>query len=253
MFVAPSGKTNHTGGGPGLPSGFIHDFSSSDARSTRLIHRVPTKGAHTATGSRRAVRGGRATWDDGGVLIVLSGLPGTGKSALAEEIAGELGAVVLSVDPIEAAMLRSGIERSFATGLAAYAVASTVAESALGRRQTVVIDAVNGVAEAKAWWPELAARAGVALAVVECVCSDQELHRSRIAGRRRGLDPLPEPTWDYVRSVEDAWVPWELDRLVVDSARPLAGNVAAAIAWIEECRAGSVPGTQKRPKEPPSP
>ena len=79
MFVAPSGKTNNTGGGPGLPSGFIHDFSSSDGRSTRLIHRVPTNGAHTGTASRRPAEGGTAR-DDGPVLIVLSGLPGTGKS-----------------------------------------------------------------------------------------------------------------------------------------------------------------------------
>ena len=59
MFVAPSGKTNNTVRRPGLHSGFIHDFSSSEAVSTRLVHSVPTIGAHTATASRG--RHGRAS------------------------------------------------------------------------------------------------------------------------------------------------------------------------------------------------
>jgi broad-specificity NMP kinase len=38
----------------------------------------------------------------GRVLVVMSGLPGTGKSAIADALRHELGAPVLSVDPIEA-------------------------------------------------------------------------------------------------------------------------------------------------------
>jgi predicted kinase len=115
------------------------------------------------------------------VLIVLSGLPGTGKSAIAD-----------------AAMLRSGIQRSFATGLAAYAVASTIAEAIFLRGQGVIVDAVNGVAEAKAWWPALAGRAGARLAVVECRCSDPAVHRQRLESRARGIDGFPEPSWAEV-------------------------------------------------------
>jgi hypothetical protein len=50
------------------------------------------------------------------VLIVLSGLPGTGKSTVADGIARALRLPVLSVDPLESAILRAGIAPSFKTG-----------------------------------------------------------------------------------------------------------------------------------------
>jgi predicted kinase len=42
------------------------------------------------------------------VLIVVSGLPGTGKSAVAEGLAARLKAVHLAIDPIEDALLDAG-------------------------------------------------------------------------------------------------------------------------------------------------
>lgn len=47
------------------------------------------------------------------MLIVVSGLPGAGKSVLADALGPRLGAAVLSVDPIEAAIWRWGISPSF--------------------------------------------------------------------------------------------------------------------------------------------
>ena len=60
-------------------------------------------------------------------LIVVSGLPVSGKSTLSERIAQEMGMPVFSVDPIESAIIKSGIPKSFETGLAAYIVAQTLA------------------------------------------------------------------------------------------------------------------------------
>ena len=57
------------------------------------------------------------------MLIVLSGMPGTGKSAIADGIASARRAPVFSVDPIESEIVRAGIPASFETGLAAYLVA----------------------------------------------------------------------------------------------------------------------------------
>ena len=170
------------------------------------------------------------------MLIVFSGLPGTGKSTLADALGEELGAMVLSVDPIEAAILRSGVERSFASGLAAYAVASDVAEASIRRGQTAIVDAVSAVAEAKEWWPAVAARAGAALVVIECICSDEAIHRARLAGRDRGLAPFPEPSWSDVQRTAAEWVPWELERLVVDAVDGVEPNLARVRAWVAASR-----------------
>jgi predicted kinase len=49
----------------------------------------------------------------------MSGLAGSGKSTIAEAIGRVRWCPVLSVDPIESAIVGSGITRSFETGLAA--------------------------------------------------------------------------------------------------------------------------------------
>ena len=52
-------------------------------------------------------------------LIVMAGLPGAGKSTIGEIVGARLGATVVSVDPIESAILRAGIDADQPTGLAA--------------------------------------------------------------------------------------------------------------------------------------
>lgn len=75
-------------------------------------------------------------------VIIVSGLPGSGKSTVAEGIAECLQFPLFSVDPIESSILRSGIARGFKTGLAAYLVVETVAEEQLKRGLSIIIDAV---------------------------------------------------------------------------------------------------------------
>lgn len=127
-------------------------------------------------------------------LIVLSGLPGSGKSTLAEDLARKLPAPVFSVDPVEAAMWRSGFARDM-TGIAAYEVAVTLADEHLRLGHQVIIDAVNPVEAPRAAWRNLAARHRADLKIIECVCADQTVHRRRIEARVRGIDGMPEITW----------------------------------------------------------
>jgi predicted kinase len=82
-------------------------------------------------------------------LIVLSGLPGSGKSALAEGLSRILSMPVFSVDPIEAAMWRGGLAKA-QTGIAAYGVAISLADEHLRLGHSVVIDAVNPVEASRA-------------------------------------------------------------------------------------------------------
>jgi len=87
-----------------------------------------------------------------GVLVVMSGLPGAGKSAIADAVGREIGAPVLSVDPVEAAIWRCGIPPSFETGVAAYEVAAVLAEHQLALGLKVITDSVSSLEVARNMW-----------------------------------------------------------------------------------------------------
>lgn len=167
------------------------------------------------------------------VLIVMAGLPGSGKSTIAEILASRLGATSISVDPIEAAILKAGIDSDQPTGLAAYLVAEKLAEQLLVSGRSAVVDAVNAVEPARLQWRDLAARCGVELRFVETVCSDEELHRVRLAKR------APQTaTWAVEQSIED-YAEWRgatasLRRITLDTSGPLGANVDIALAFLAE-------------------
>ncbi len=170
------------------------------------------------------------------MLTVMAGLPGSGKSAIAGEIARARHCSLLSVDPIEAALWRAGVERSQPTGLAAYVVAEDLAREQLLVGNDVLIDAVNDVPEARRQWTSLASELTTPLAFIEVFCSDPRVHRRRLMTRRRGIQGFPEPTWEAVVARREHFLGWDDARLRLDSVRPLHENVADAIAFLDAQR-----------------
>ncbi|MBT2545855.1 ATP-binding protein [Streptomyces sp. ISL-44] len=166
------------------------------------------------------------------MLIAMAGLPGAGKSSIAEALGRKSAAPVVSVDPIEAAMWRAGVARSQPTGLAAYAVAEAVAAGVLALGQTVIVDAVNAVVEARGQWRSLADRHGVPVMFIEVVCSDPVVHRRRLEGRSRDIEGFYEVTWEAVERRREEFAAWADDRLVLDSVIDLSLNVATALEFL---------------------
>jgi predicted kinase len=215
----------------------IHEIRDSHVASTRVIHTVPTFVASDATDLRR--------WAE--MLIVLSGLPATGKTLLAAAVARELGAVLLSVDPVDSALTAAGVHESGSPGMAAYAVVGAMAEQNLALGTTVVVDAVNAVGEAKTFWIELSRRTGARLLAVETILSDRDVHRQRLSGRVREL-AIAEPTWEAVVLRRDEWVAWPFAPLVVDSIEPFERNVARVLEAARTVIAERSAGDNKTPE-----
>ena len=137
---------------------------------------------------------------------------------------------VLSVDPIESALLRSGIERSFETGLAAYVVAEACADRFLAAGLSTIIDAVSSVDVARESWRALAQKHGVPLSVIVCEL-DRSTTLTRLAGRTRGL-ALSEPTGADLDARAAEWLAWPEEHLVLDSRQSATENLARALAFV---------------------
>lgn len=164
--------------------------------------------------------------------MVFSGLPGVGKSAIAEAVGSRLPAAVISVDIIETAILRSGIPRSFETGLAAYEVGAALGAQQLRLGMSAIADAANDLEVGRSIWRAAALGAGATWRVIEIVCSDPDEHRRRLERRHRQLEPFPEPTWEDVLRRRAESEPWDEDRLTVDSCRSVDENVARILGYL---------------------
>ena len=165
-------------------------------------------------------------------LVVMSGLPGSGKSTVAEGLSRHFSMPVFSVDPIEAAMWRGGLPRD-QTGIAAYEVAVALADEQLRLGHSVIVDAVNPVEAPRAAWRELAARHRAQLKIIECVCADETIHRRRVEARRRNIEGMPELRWERVLERRAEYEPWCDVRLVLDtSTQPPDRLLAEAIRYV---------------------
>lgn len=165
-------------------------------------------------------------------LIIFSGLPCSGKSTFALEIAKRLKYILLSVDPIESAMLKSGMKRNFKTGFAAYLVAELIALEQMKFGSSIVIDAVNPVKEARLIWQNLSKKFKANLIIIECI-SDISLHKKRINSRVRNMHGIPEVTWKRVIEIKKIYIPWKSKRLIIDSGKPKKDNILEILKYIK--------------------
>lgn len=163
-------------------------------------------------------------------LIIVYGLPGSGKSTVAESLAAKLSIPHFSVDPIESAILKSGLPRSFETGLAAYLVAEALAGEQLKCGLSAIIDAVSGVQEARDMWHNLARTHNATLVIIECVLA-REVHKQRIEARVRNMHGIPEVSWEDVENRE--YVSWQEERLVLDTAGAHEENMQKALDYVQ--------------------
>lgn len=164
----------------------------------------------------------------------MTGLPGTGKSAIADALGAAIPAAVLARDRVEAALWAGGLSADDGSARAANDTMTALASEQLALGQPVVLDSVARTATIRAEWRELASSHAVPMRVVECVCSDATLHRDRLQGRRRDIPGWYELTWDKVAAVAARYEPWDatdVPRIVLDAVAPLDENLAAAIAF----------------------
>lgn len=161
-------------------------------------------------------------------LIIFSGLPGVGKTAVATRLAVRIGATFVRVDAIEQAMRRAGAQQ---IGPAGYGVAHAIARANLLPGRAVVVDCVNALAVSQAGWCETARDASARLVNLHLVCSDSAEHRRRIDMRVADLAGHVLPTW--ADALAQDFHEHDGEHLRLDTAgRPVDALVEAALAYV---------------------
>ncbi len=169
------------------------------------------------------------------VILVLTGLPGTGKSTLGLRTASLLGAPLFSgdalmsalepiagqlsaLDPDEYAAVCNGLLLSLATGQ-------------LNAGQDAVIDSIIANDVLRNWSDRFTGRS--TFRVVECVVADQSLHQRRLTERPHDLNDWHEVPWNAVARLASRLGPWTVDRLVIDASSALEVNVTSILNYLE--------------------
>ena len=172
------------------------------------------------------------------LLVLVTGLQGTGKSTIADIAAVRLGAAVLGHDWAMSGLrpfpqIQDALDiTDHGHRVVGWSVLRALARAQLRRDAAVVLDGVARAPEINAC-RALTKEEGAGFVLVVTKCSDPDLHRSRIAERRRAIPNWYELGWE---DVEQAIATWEEPReadLVLDAVAPLQDNEAAIIKLVD--------------------
>ena len=111
-----------------------------------------------------------------------------------------------------------------------WSILAALARAQLRVGRSVVLDGVARAPEV-AQCREVGAAEGAAVAVVVTRCSDPDVHRARIEGRRRGIPDWYELGWDQVRRTLERWEEPDGD-LVLDTVAPWEDTERRVAEWL---------------------
>lgn len=165
-------------------------------------------------------------------LVMMAGLPGSGKSTIALAISNSLHWPVIDKDTIKSAALEASVPEMIA-GKISYDLMFDIANDMLVQQQlSVVLDSPAGYEVVMRKAQDMASSANAKLKVILCL-ADRSLRIQRLTER------VPRPSqWATINQTgEDAWTEqrgfFPADTLVLRTNRPIPELTKKAVAYLE--------------------
>jgi len=170
------------------------------------------------------------------MIVILAGLPGTGKSTLAQALARRLPGAVLDKDAIRAALFQpEHVEYSLAQDDFCQEVMLQTAAYLLAKDAKLNI-LLDGRTFSRRYQRErvvdFCAQVGTPWAIVECVCAERTAFGRLAEAVARNTHPAANRTPDLYRQMREAWEPVDRPNLVIDTDANLDSCVERALRYL---------------------
>lgn len=163
------------------------------------------------------------------VLLLLSGLPGTGKSFLARRLAEALPFVIIESDVVRKILFPQPLYTAQESRWV-HRTCHALMARLLKRGVRVIYDATNLIEYHRELVYRIAQKAGARLVVVKTVASE-EVVRERLRARQEEARELSDADWRVYRRMASRQEQVSHPHLVIDTSEDLEEAVAKVLRW----------------------
>lgn len=164
------------------------------------------------------------------VLLLLSGLPGTGKSFLARRLAEALPFVIIESDVVRKILFPQPLYTAQESRWV-HRTCHALMAKLLKRGVRVIYDATNLIEYHRELVYRIAEKAGARLVVVKTVASEEAV-RERLRTRQEGARELSDADWRVYRRMASRQEQLSHPHLVIDTSEDLEEAVAKVLRFI---------------------
>lgn len=171
------------------------------------------------------------------VLIMMSGLPGSGKSYLSQQLAEQLPAVVIESDRVRKALFPQP-DYSAQESAIVHRTCQEVIQRLLKKGVRVVFDATNLVEFQRELLYSLAEHSGAHLLIVRTVAPEQVI-KERLEERKAKGEGASDADWRVYRRMSKSEQKIRRTHLCIDTSHDIDKAVQKVVRAVRRCRTGS--------------
>lgn len=166
------------------------------------------------------------------MLIIICGLPGSGKSSLARKLKSKLPAAYLNSDVVRKQIFKKP-QYTEEEKRRVYSDIINQAEKMLREGKNVIVDATFYTRRYRQMMIETARSAGSGHCTILCTLPEDEIRKRLEMRERRGRNPS-DANFDIYLKLKERFEPIEGDFLEIDCSLPAKEQVAKAAGYIGE-------------------